>query len=64
MVTHRATEVTKPMDRLQLFAGITPPTLSPVLTFVHSTLMDPHWRRAMEEEYEGLLSNSMWDLVP
>jgi hypothetical protein len=27
-------------------------------------LADPHWRRAMEEEYEALLSNSTWDLVP
>jgi hypothetical protein len=25
--------------------------------------MDSHWRRAMEE-YEALLSNNMWDLVP
>jgi hypothetical protein len=40
-----------------------PPTLSPVSTSVRSTLADPHWRRAMEE-YEALLSNSMWDLVP
>jgi hypothetical protein len=27
-------------------------------------LVDPHWNRAMEEEYEVLLSNSTWDLVP
>jgi hypothetical protein len=38
--------------------------LSPVSTSVHSVLVDPHWRRAMEEEYEALLSNRTWDLVP
>jgi hypothetical protein len=27
-------------------------------------LADPHWCRAMEEEYEALVSNSTWDLVP
>jgi hypothetical protein len=61
MVTHRATGVTKPVDRLQLSVA-TPSTLSPVPTSVHSALADPHWRRAME--YEALLSNSTWALVP
>jgi hypothetical protein len=63
MVTRRAAGVTKPVDRLQLSAAATPQTLSPVPTFVRSTLVDPHWRHAMEE-YEALLSNSTWDLVP
>jgi hypothetical protein len=63
MVTRRAAEVTKPVDRLQLCAAATPPTLSPILTSVHSVLTDPHWHRAMEE-YEALQSNSTWDLVP
>jgi hypothetical protein len=62
MVTRRAAGVTKPVDRLQLSAATTPQTLSPVPTFVRSTLVDPHWRHAMEE-YEALLSNSTWDLV-
>jgi hypothetical protein len=57
MVTHRAAGVTKPVDRLQLSAAVAPLTLSLVLTSVRSTLVDPHWRRAMEE-YEALLSNS------
>jgi hypothetical protein len=63
MVTRRAAGVTKPVDRLQLSAAATPQTLSPVPTFVRSMLVDPHWRHAMEE-YEALLSNSTWDLVP
>jgi hypothetical protein len=62
MVTRRTAGVTKHVDHLQLSVAATPPTLSPVPTSVHSALMDPHWRRAME--YEVLLSNSTWDLVP
>jgi hypothetical protein len=62
MVTRCAAEVTKSMDRLQLSVVAAPPTLSPVLTSVCSALMDPHWCRA--EDYEALLSNNMWDLVP
>jgi hypothetical protein len=63
MVTRCAAEVTKLVDRLQFSTAAAPPTLSPVPTTVRSTLADPHWRRAMEE-YEALLSNSTWDLVP
>jgi hypothetical protein len=63
MVTRRAAGVTKPVDRLQLSAAAVPPTLSPVPTFICSTLTDPHWCHAMEE-YKVMLSNSTWDLVP
>jgi hypothetical protein len=55
MVTRCAAGVTKPVDP--------PPTLSTVPTSVRSALADPHWRRAILE-YEALLSNSTWDLVP
>jgi hypothetical protein len=59
MVTRRVAGVTMPVDCLQLFAATaTPPTLSPVPTSVCSVLTDPHWRLAMEETYETLLSNS------
>jgi hypothetical protein len=63
MVTRCAAGVTKPVDCLQLSAAAPPLTRSPVPTSVCSVLTDPHWRRAMEE-YEALLSNSTWDLVP
>jgi hypothetical protein len=63
MVTRRIAGVTKSVDPLQLSAAAAPPTLSPVPTSVRSALADPHRRRAMEEEYEGLLSNNTWNLV-
>jgi hypothetical protein len=31
--------------------------VSPVPSSVREDLLDPHWRRAMEEEYAALLAN-------
>jgi hypothetical protein len=38
--------------------------VSPVPSFVRTTLLDPYWRGAMEEEYAALVANQTWDLVP
>jgi len=38
--------------------------VSPVPSSVREALLDPHWRRAMEDEYMALLANQTWDLVP
>jgi hypothetical protein len=40
------------------------PTISLVSSSVHRTLTNPHWRHAMENKYEALLANHIWDLVP
>ena len=59
MVTRRAAGVLRPVDRLILAADTssTPPDASPVPSSVRTALADPHWRRAMEEEYATLLAN-------
>jgi hypothetical protein len=31
---------------------------------IHAALVDPNWRRAMEEEFAALIANNTWDLVP
>jgi hypothetical protein len=64
MVTRRAAGVLRPVDRLILAVNTsaTPPDSSPAPSFVRTTLVDPHWRRAMEE-YAALLANHAWDLV-
>ena len=38
------------------------PRVSPIPSSVRDALADPHWRRAMEEEYAALLANQTWDL--
>jgi hypothetical protein len=40
------------------------PLVSLVPSSVREALLDPHWCRAMEEEYAALLANQTWDLVP
>jgi hypothetical protein len=65
MVTRRAAGILRPVDRLILAADrtVTPPDTSPVPSSVHTALVDPHWRRALEES-AALLANHTWDLVP
>jgi hypothetical protein len=66
MVTRHAVGVLWPVDRLILVADTTatPPDACPVPSSVRTTLADPHWRQAMEEEYAALFANHTWDLVP
>ena len=66
MVTRRATGVLCSVDQLILATDTTatPPDLSTVPSSVRTALADPHWRRAMEEEYAALIANHTWVLVP
>jgi hypothetical protein len=52
-----------PVDKLTLSTTSSPP-LSLVPTSVHAALTDASWRRAMKEEYDTLIANNTWDLVP
>ncbi|WVZ87057.1 LOW QUALITY PROTEIN: hypothetical protein U9M48_033752 [Paspalum notatum var. saurae] len=61
MVTRRAAGVLRPAA---LSTAAVEPGISPVPSSVRDALADPHWRRAMEEEYAALLANQTWDLVP
>jgi hypothetical protein len=50
-------------DRLTLSAT-SASTLSPVPSSIRAALVDPNWRRAMEEKFAALIANNTWDLVP
>jgi hypothetical protein len=61
MVTQHAAGTLPP---LALEASTGDALVSPVPSSVRDALLDPHWRRAMEEEYAALLANQTWELVP
>jgi hypothetical protein len=37
---------------------------SPVCSSARAALKDPNWLKAMTEEYNALLGNDTWDLMP
>lgn len=59
MVTSGKAGIRRPVDRLNLHAM----PLSLVPHTYRVALADPHWRTAMEEEYNALLANQTWDLA-
>jgi hypothetical protein len=61
MVTRHAAGTLPPRV---LAASTDDAVVSPVPSSVRDALLDPHWRRAMEEEYAALLANQTWELVP
>jgi hypothetical protein len=54
MVTRHAAGTLPPQA---LAASTGDASISPVSSSVRDALLDPHWRRAMEEEYAALLAN-------
>ena len=46
------------------YANLHATTISPIPTSVRAALNDPNWRSAMQSEFDALLANSTWTLVP
>lgn len=42
----------------------TPPAVSPIPKTYRGALSDPNWHAAMIEEYNALMANATWDLIP
>ena len=59
---HRMATRGKASFRVPVAFNATTPSL--VLKTYRSALANPNWRHAMQEEYDALLSNNTWDLVP
>jgi hypothetical protein len=51
-------------DCLVLTTATSSLTPSPIPSSARAALADPHWHVAMEEEYDALISNGTWGLVP
>jgi hypothetical protein len=60
MCTHGKAGFTQPVDHLNLH--VVP--MSPLPRSVHDALSDPNWRSAMQVEYDALLANDTWSLIP
>jgi hypothetical protein len=64
MITRGKTSFRVVPDRLVLTAMTSSSTPSPIRSSARAALVDPHWHAAMEEEYDALISNGTWELVP
>ncbi|GKF81844.1 ribonuclease H-like domain-containing protein [Tanacetum coccineum] len=60
MVTRSQAEIFKPIDRLSLHTS----SLSSIPKSPFLALKDPHWSNAMYDEYNALVKNGTWNLVP
>jgi hypothetical protein len=60
MVARSQSDIVKPIERLSLHtSSISPLPKSPFLA-----LQNPHWNNAMYDEYNALVKNGTWILVP
>nr|GEY92693.1 ribonuclease H-like domain-containing protein [Tanacetum cinerariifolium] len=60
MITGSQSGIVKPIDRLSLDTFL----ISPIPKSPSDTLKDPQWRNAMYDEYNALVKNGTWLLVP
>ena len=61
MVTRAQQYITKPNPKYMLLTSVSPDTEP---TRVSQALKDPQWKQAMVDEYNALLHNGTWKLVP
>lgn len=62
MVTRSQVGTVKPNPRYA--ATVTTAAISPLPRSVNQALKDPNWRSAMQLEFNALLGNNTWELVP
>ncbi|GJX30456.1 ribonuclease H-like domain-containing protein [Tanacetum coccineum] len=60
MVTRSQSDIVKPIDRLSLNTF----SISRILKNPYEALKNPQWRNAMYDEYNALVKNGTWLLVP
>nr|GEV38772.1 ribonuclease H-like domain-containing protein [Tanacetum cinerariifolium] len=60
MVTHFRVRTNRPPQRLNLHVS----SVSPLPKYYHDAFSDPNWQNAMRDEYNALIKNRTWILVP
>ena len=63
MTTQAKNNITKPIQKLNLHTH-KPTSQNTVPTSISQALKDHNWRQAMSEEYDALVRNGTWELVP
>ncbi|KAK1572541.1 hypothetical protein Q3G72_034297 [Acer saccharum] len=62
MLTRSKNNIHKPINKLSLVSVVSPPQTEP--TCVSQAMKTPEWRRAMSDEFDALIKNGTWSLVP
>ena len=62
MTTRSQHGIFKPNPKYSQALTIT--TISPLPKNPIHALRDPNWKKAIQEEYDALIANHTWDLVP
>ncbi|GKC87974.1 ribonuclease H-like domain-containing protein, partial [Tanacetum coccineum] len=60
MVTRAKAGISKPLERMNCHAT----TTSPIPRSYLHALRDPHWHKVIVDEYNALISNGTWALMP
>jgi hypothetical protein len=63
MTTRSQNNIHKPQKKLNLHTQFTPTSVTEPTTMTQA-LKNPHWRKAISEDYDALVSNGTWKLVP
>ncbi|PNX91538.1 disease resistance protein rga3-like [Trifolium pratense] len=64
MATRSMQGIYKPRKLFNLSVTIDDPTISPLPKNPKLALSDPNWKAAMQSEFNALIKNNTWDLVP
>jgi len=64
IITRSMKGITKPRTMFNLSLSHSNHTISPIPTNHKLTLSDPNWKSAMQSEFDALIRNKTWDLVP
>ena len=63
MTTRAKNNISKPIQKLNLHTH-KPPSQNTTPTSISQALKDHNWRHAMSEEYDALVRNGTWEIVP
>ena len=62
MLTRSKNNIRKPINKLSLISVLSPPQTEP--TCASQAMKISEWRRAMSDEFDALIQNGTWSLVP